>query len=88
MFSFAEHDVAGSPLNRCSVGFGGVFSHQSPLKHYEPLNNLAIINVERSATNHIMQLKMIDIIDTFARRKKQTVFAILVYLDYFYSSSR
>ena len=35
------------------------------------LNNLAIINIERAASNRVLQLQMNEIIDTFGRRKNR-----------------
>ena len=35
------------------------------------LDNLAIINIERAATNRVLQLQMNEIIDTFGRRENR-----------------
>ena len=37
----------------------------------DKLNNFAIINIERAATNRVLQLQMNDIIDTFVTRKNR-----------------
>jgi len=77
--------LAVIPTTSCSAerSFSGLrrmktYLHSS--KGQDRLNNLAIINIERVATNHVLQLQMNEIINTFGRRMNRN--SLLLYINY------
>lgn len=76
LFWKASRILSVIPATSCSAERS--FSALRRMKTYlrstmgqDRLNNLAIINIERAASNRVLQLQMNEIIDTFGRRKNR-----------------
>ena len=68
--------LAVIPATSCSAerSFSALLRMKTYLRStmgQDRLNNLAIINIERAASNRVLQLQMNEIIDTFGRRKNR-----------------